>query len=153
MSKILKFKYWVSVSVFFGILLYVYALLPEQVGVYYDNIGSPVVETSKAMFFYTFIGLFIITNGIIMVYQGMLVPKKDVSMQYFSELPFIHKLYHWMTGLSTIFNVTFSFSLLYVGLYNSRDVNPDHYLSLVFIGPVFLVCWLIYLLYLKVMDK
>ncbi|WP_109830280.1 hypothetical protein [Reichenbachiella versicolor] len=153
MIKIIKFKYWASVPIFLATILYVYALLPTDIGVMYDDNGSASYSINKSYFFYAYFALFILTNGLIRAYQHMILPKSEISMESYDQLSKEQKIYHWWTGLSLVFNVIYIFSSFYIGLYNSRDVNPDHYVALVYLCPIILIGWVFYFFYLKFISK
>lgn len=153
MSKIIKFSYWASIPIFLAVILYVYALLPNEIGVWYDDNGTAQYLASKSFFFYIYFGLFILTNALIYAYQKMAISSTDISMDAFSELSFKEITHHWLTGLSWVFNLIYILSSFYIGLYNSRDVNPDHYVALVYLCPIVLISWIFYFIYLRVTKR
>jgi hypothetical protein len=59
------------------------------------------------------------------------------------------QFFHWLGGLLFGFNLTIIFSLLFFGLYhNSEHFEIADYLVLLYIGPVIVIGWIFWLIYL-----
>ncbi|MGL1885219.1 MAG: hypothetical protein OCD76_01795 [Reichenbachiella sp.] len=150
MVKAIKFCYLISVPVFLVVLLYYYALLPESVGVHYSQTGLVLRSISKADFFYSALGVFVITNLLIYVYRYL---KKGVAVEEhidFSQMNRAESIYHWFNGLSLMFNIFYILSVVFIGLYNSREhFDVSNYALLVYIGPFLIVSWFFWFLFLR----
>lgn len=146
MIRIIKLLYAVSVLVFLVVLLYIYAFLPDQVGIYFNALGEPIWQITKAAFFYATLGVFVLTNGLILLYKNL--SKSDDAMrkwQTFSD---------WLSGLSLIINVTCIFSVLFIGMYhNAEHFDITNYIVLVYLGPALLVGWIFWFIYLQFLKK
>ena len=154
MIKVTKLLYTLSIPTFLAVLLYVYALLPEQVGVFFDGNGMPEVEIAKADFFYAILGLFVITNGVIVMYRRMNRGNLNISKSSFEDMTSSEIVYHWLNGLSFVFNSIYIFSLTFIGLYyNSEHFDIANYTTLIYIGPVLLAGWVFWFIYLQFSSK
>lgn len=148
MNKIIKLCYYVSIPTFLIFLLYNYALLPEQIGVLFDELGLSELNVTKSIFFYVSLGSFILSNGLFYAYQSL---SKAVNSKSNDEFSFTFD--DWVSGLSLIINTTFILLVLFVGIYYSRDINPLHYTFLIYLGPILLIAWFFYLVFLKIVQK
>lgn len=149
MHKIIKFAYWVSIPIFIASLLYVYAMLPNIIGVYFKENGAMEVQSDKSTLFYASMVFFIGANFLIRVYQNMLAKAKGLDPLDLDDTSTTSQFFHWLTGLSLILNLTFTFLLFFIGIYHSRDIDVNQYWFLVYLGPLFLIFWIFYALYLK----
>jgi hypothetical protein len=150
MIKIIKFIYGISILVYLFVLVYVYAFLPDQVGLLYDDLGKAILILSKSDFFYAALGLFVVTNGIILIYRRLNRGRLNLDKTDFDEMSLLERTYHWLNGLSFIFNVILSFSILFIGMFNnSDDFDISNYIAFIYIGPILLFGWIFWFVYMQ----
>lgn len=154
MIKITKLLYTLSIFIFLATLLYVYAFLPDSIGVFFDGQGNSTVTINRTDFFYAALGLFVMTNGTILLYRKMKRGQLNISKTDFADMTLSEIIYHWLNGLSFVINVIYVFSLAFVGMYyNSEHFDITNYVSLIYIGPVLLAGWVFWYIYLQFSKK
>ncbi|MEO9966995.1 MAG: hypothetical protein ABJF11_14450 [Reichenbachiella sp.] len=154
MIKVTKLLYTLSIFTFLGILLYVYAFLPNKIGIFFDESGEATLAINKAVFFYACLGLFALTNGIIILYRRMSRGQLNLSQTDFKEMTTTEIAYHWLSGLSFVFNVIYIFSIMFIGMYyNSEHFDVTNYVTLIYIGPILLAGWFFWFIYLQFSKK
>lgn len=150
MTKVIKLLYALSIPVFLINLLYVYAFLPDYVGIYFDQGGEAEMTVSKTDFFYSALGLFILTNGLILLFRRMKRGQLNLSKTEFSDMTGTEVFYHWLNGLSFVINVIYTFSIMFIGMFHSSEhFDITDYVALIYIGPVLLVGWVFWFIYLQ----
>lgn len=150
MNKIIKLLYILSVVTFLVILLYVYAFLPAQIGVFFDPNGQASILLNRADFFYTALGLFVLTNGSIILYRKMNRGNLNLEKTNIEEMSTAELVYHWLMGLSFTINVIYIFSIMFVGMYhNSEHFDITDYVALIYLGPILLAGWVFWFIYLQ----
>lgn len=148
MQRIFKFVSGASVVIFMGMLLYVYAFLPEKVGLYYDANEIALWTMGKTNVFYTFLGVFIFVNLITSLLSRSIGivpvdPAGFIKTEYFK-----YNLHLWSAGLSFILNLTIIFAIIFIGLYhNDEHFNISYFSFLIYVGPILLTIWIFVLLY------
>lgn len=154
MVKAIKFCYLASVPLFLAVLLYYYAFLPEEIALFYDEAGAASFSLEKSNFFYATLALFIVTNGAITIYRQLAQSYVNQDLIDFADMNLQESLYHWVQGLSLMFNLLYVFSIVYLGLFYSKEgLNISSYSTLVYLGPIFIVGWIFWLLYLLISKK
>ena len=154
MIKITKLLYTLSILIFLAILLYVYAFLPNYIDVFFDASGEASISMHRTDFFYTALGLFVLTNGSIILYRKMNRGYLNINKTEFEDMSFAEVVYHWLMGLSFVFNVIYIFSIMFVGMYhNSEHFDITNYATLVYIGPILLAGWIFWFIYLQFSRK
>lgn len=154
MIKVTKLLYTLSIPIFLATLLYVYAFLPEQVGLFFNNKGDVTFLMNKADFFYAALGLFVLTNGTILLYRKMNRGHLNLGKTEFEDMTSAELIYHWLNGLSFVFNVIYVFSIIFVGMYhNSEHFDITNYIALIYLGPILLAGWVFWFIYLQFAKK
>ncbi|UXX78585.1 hypothetical protein N7E81_14585 [Reichenbachiella carrageenanivorans] len=154
MIKITKLLYTLSIFIFLAMLLYVYAFLPEQFGIFFDGSGKASIMIGRTDFFYAALGLFVLTNGAILLYRRMNRGSLNLSKTSFDEMSAPEIVYHWLNGLSFVINVIYIFSIMFVGMYhNSEHFDIANYAALIYIGPVLLAGWIFWFIYLQISKR
>ena len=149
MVRILKFLNALAILSFLCTLLYVYALLPDQVEGYHQLFGKGNLILTKEQIFYGFLTLFIVSNGAIKVYKNLKAQTMNIRQEDYMALSKQEQVFHWLTGLLFGINLTIIFSLLFFGMYhNAEHFNISHYVALLYIGPIVTVGWFFWLIYL-----
>ncbi|MEP2024311.1 MAG: hypothetical protein ABJH98_07430 [Reichenbachiella sp.] len=150
MIKVTKLLYTLSILTFLTILLYVYAFLPNQFGVFFEPNGTASILIYRADFFYAALGLFVLTNGSILLYRKMNRGHLNLDKSDFEDMSSAELVYHWLMGLSFVINVIYIFSIMFVGMYhNSEHFDIANYVALIYIGPVLLAGWIFWFIYLQ----
>ena len=134
--KLLKGVWFLSMVVALGVLLYVYASLPQAVIIQEASEGP--VSVSNETFFYTVMALMAITN--VLVYVVGKVFKTNIALRT------------WFHGLVTTLNIFFIVGLNFIALFNSNERYDYQRLSFVIYGSVALMVlcacvWPVYLLF------
>jgi hypothetical protein len=152
MRRIIKFIWLLSVVVFLAMLLWVYAYLPNRVGVMADYEGIADTFVSKGNFFYLALGLFLLVNGALFVMRRLLVPgdfstpKTPASV---ARAGLRADLADWMLGFAAALNFFFILAMSYLSVFNNPESgNVNFYGVLVGAGPVLVALMLLVLVYL-----
>ncbi len=146
-SRIVKFIWLVSVVVFLAMLLWIYAYLPNRVGVMADYEGVADTFLSKGNFFYLAIGLFLLVNGSLFIMRRLLAP--DTYAPRNAKTGLRADLADWMLGFAASLNVFFILSMTYLSIFNNQDGGDSSLFgSLVMVGPVLIALMLLVLVYL-----
>ncbi|PIB35321.1 hypothetical protein BFP72_07875 [Reichenbachiella sp. 5M10] len=128
--------------------------MPESVGVYFDEDGLVKESLSKSNFFYVCIGLFALTNGMIFIYRRLVSSQVNHDLIDFQHMTRVESNYHWWNGLSLMINVFYILSIIFIGLYHSKEkFDITDYTALVVLGPLFIVLWIFWFIYLQFTKK
>lgn len=140
MLKVLNFLKVLSVILFLGVLLLVYAYLPVMIDIQPD---SQDIQVRKETFFYYSIAAFVMINLVLFVFQRLTEPKLMGE-----------GIKAWMRGLSFIINIYLAMLVGFVGVINNAThINPSGYAYLNYLGPILLVVWGIGLAYIVFSGK
>ena len=138
MIKAIKVLNRISVLLFAAIFLLVYAYLPIAVDLGVEGI-KPV---HKQSFFYYYFGAFIGVNIILRVATGSTIRNLN------------EEIGSWIRSIIFILNFYLTTIIGFIGvLNNSTHISPQSYAYLNYLGPVFLLIWLIGLIFLLVKNK
>jgi len=151
MHKIFKLLSRITVFIFLGILLYVYAFLPEVVNLYLDKSASGGLEIGKELFFYASLGVFIVSTLILSYLKKSLslipVNSTDSTMSVAKK----SHLRTWANSLSVVLNLFFIFTVSFVGLFhNDEHFNISYFAVIIYIGPFLMLASIFYLIYIFV---
>ena len=135
MIKAIKVLNLFSIFLFAAILLLIYAYLPIQVELSVDGIGQLHKQTFFYYVFVSFIVLNIVLRFVANTLQRSLTDKKS----------------SWVRSIIFILNFYFTTIIGFIGVINnSTHISPNNYAYLTYLGPVFLVTWLIGLIFLLI---
>ncbi|MEQ6119963.1 hypothetical protein [Reichenbachiella sp. MALMAid0571] len=155
MHKVFKLISRITAFIFLGMLLYVYAFLPDMVSLYFDKNATGVLRVGKELFFYSALGLFIVST-LILSYMKKSLNLIQVNSSDGTMTMSIAKKSHlqtWANSLSVVFNLFFIFTVGFVGLFhNDEHFNISYFAVIIYIGPILMVAsifYLIYILFLK----
>lgn len=134
--KLLKGVWFLSMVVALGVLLYVYASLPQQV-IVQEAAEGPVSVSNEAVF-YIAMALMAIAN--VLVYVVGKVFKTNIALRT------------WFYGQVTTLNIFFIVGLNFLALFNSNERYDYQRLSFIIYGSVALMVlwacvWPVYLLF------
>ncbi|MFT5642398.1 MAG: hypothetical protein ACI9A7_002507 [Cyclobacteriaceae bacterium] len=130
MLRVLNLVKVVSAFIFLGILLLVYAYLPVMVEITPDQ-SLPKVQ--KEDWFYYAIAIFLMVNLFLFIIQKMtepLIEREDIKAM--------------LRGFAFVINFYMTCLIGFVGVINNTtSVSLSSYAYLNFIGPVFIVGWIV----------
>ena len=141
MDKIIKLAYWLSIPLFLIVLLYVYAMLPFEFKPFGARHTLGVI--SKTQFFYFSFFSMLVPNALFYLYRKMAWKLEGGE----TDPSF------WFMGLIFLINISLCFVVFTMGIYHSKDLNFDHYEFLNYLGPILIVGWVFYGLYLRSAKK
>ncbi len=135
MVKAVKVLNLVSVFLFVAVLILVYAYLPISVDVNIDGVSN----IHKQRLFYYFFITFLTINILLRIILNLGFRRTNEN------------ILAWLMSLIFVLNVYVSFLIGFVGVWNnSTHISPSNYAYLNFMGPVFLIIWVIGLIFLVV---
>jgi hypothetical protein len=124
--KVFRSFWFVSLLAVLGVLLWVYASLPEEVVVQEE--GSSYIKLSKEVLFYAVLAIIAIMNVLVYVMSSMF--KKDLNFRA------------WFHGLIMTLNIFFIVALMALNTYNSNEKFDFTRIGFMIYGSVGLVvCW------------
>ena len=138
MIKAIKVLNVISVLLFAAVLLLVYAYLPIQVDLNIEDIRT----LHKQTFFYYAFGGFIVINIVLRLIANLGTKGlNDITSSWIKTIIFIVNFYlTTMVGFIGVMN-------------NSTHISPNSYAYLTYLGPTFLVIWLVGLVFLFIRNK
>lgn len=134
--------------IFLAILLYVYAFLPEKVGLWFDGFGMATFSAEREAFFYACISIILVVNLVAHIFYRTISLVPIAQGTIISSDTMKNNLSIWAAGFSLILNITMILSVSFIGLYyNSEHFNINYFSFLVFVGPILLISWFFVLIY------
>lgn len=128
MIKAIKVFNSISVLLFSVILLLVHAYLPIMVDVNVEGIQ----DLHKQIFFYYAFGTFVVVN--ILIRMGVSLGSRNLN----------ENLAAWIRAILFIINFYLASMVGFIGvLNNTGHINPGSYAYLNYLGPIFLIIWVI----------
>ncbi|MFT7034331.1 MAG: hypothetical protein ACJA2S_002845 [Cyclobacteriaceae bacterium] len=146
MYRVFKLVSRITIIIFIGMLLYVYAYLPEVVKLYIDDNDVAIIAVGKEQFFYGCLGIFVVCTLILSYLKKSLqaIPLTN-SKDSISEAK-KEGLQSWAHSLSVVLYLFFTATIAFIGMYhNSEHFNISNFAFLIYIGPVLLLGWIFYL--------
>ncbi len=138
MIKAIKVFNSVSVLLFSVILLLVYAYLPIMVDMNLEGLK----DIHKQTFFYYAFGSFVIVNVIIRI--GVSLGSRNLS----------EDLAAWIRAILFIVNFYLASMIGFIGVINNTGhINPSSFGYLNYLGPIFLIIWVIGLIFFLIKKK
>lgn len=123
-------------------LLYIYASLPEQVGLMEE--GLEVISVGREFLFYTALGVIALANVMVYLFSKSLTPDEDFRA--------------WIHGLVITLNIFFIIAMSFISLYNSTERFDFSRIGFIIYGSVGLVAlwvisWPVYRIFRKSIAK
>ena len=141
MISIVKAVRNISSVAFLGVLLYVYAYLPNPVKLPIDFADIREILVDKGNLFYAMIGVFAIVS-----IASFFVVRLINSLPQ-TEINFRRNLTNWSLSFIVVINIFLILSLIIIGIINSTEsIAIGSYATLAYVGPVLLVIWLFLLI-------
>lgn len=139
--------------IFLVFLLWIYAYLPEKVNIFSSSeLPEYLISISKNGFFYIFLLVFVVINGIMSVYFNLIIDGADhlVPGLFNRTEKGRRQFTHWVGALYLVLDFFILISLLHFGL--SNIMEPDMYSAdwPLLVGPAMLALLLLVLFYLMI---
>lgn len=139
MSRLIKYLWFLTVLALLASLLWIYASLPNEVGVLANEFGEADEFLEKNQFFYVFFGFFALINIILFGLHNMIINHTDRFSHQInpSRRSLQLSLSQWMLAFASSLNIFFILALIYLAAFNSAEVsNLQAFQVLVYVGPV-----------------
>ena len=149
MQKVVDISRFVSLVAFLGVLLFVYAYMPEKVGVAAGENDLPNEFIGKETFFYLSLGIFLATNMIFILGMKMmaLFPVSDTG--FFRNIAFKQNIIQWFGGLGIMINLFFISVVAFLGFFNNADYYHISTFSVfAYVGQALIFIWIVLFFYL-----
>ena len=151
MYKVFKLLSRITAFIFVAMLLYVYAFLPEMVGLYFGGSEKAIFELSREAFFYSSIILFVVTTVFLSYLKKSLKAVSTAEISSGLTESKVNGLQFWANGMSVMFNLFLVFSVSFVGMYhNDEHFNNGYFAFLAYLGPLLLIGWIFYLVFILI---
>lgn len=157
--RFIKLIQIISIIIFLGVLVLVYAYLPQQVDFTIDRSGLFAETISREFFFYGMLAIFVISN-ILCIGLGKALEqlpaqhKKPGGGAVFFNAATKNAIIGWIKSFCFILNAVFIFGLMYIGMLNNADsIKGDNFGLFLFIGPVLVIIWLLLLVFIILRQK
>jgi uncharacterized membrane protein len=138
MTKLFRFFWYLSLLLFLGVLLYVYAAFSQEVRL---QIADADYSYSKEQFFYGSLALFAAVN-VVFYYASKVVDKAGKSQ---GSLKGSSEIKIGLDGLKVVVNITLISLMVFLGASSRSTAGAvSQYGWIVYIGPVLFIVWLIY---------
>ena len=147
MSKLMRTFWLLSILIFLGILLYVYANLPGEVALSFNAGEESGWTIPKSTFFYGSLLVFVIVNVILYVFGLILrrLPFPEPKNSYWLANPELRtNISIWITSFNFVVNLLLVSIILAVGFINND--NTSGYYFFIYFGPALVMIWLIILI-------
>lgn len=154
MLRIAIFARVLTIILFLGVLLFVYAYLPEQVGVSADEYDKPNAFIGRELFFYSFLVVFSLVN-LIFVLAGKLLGSLAVGEKsFFASKGFKDRMTTWLIGLGVVINIFIIITVAFLGLFNNADYyHISQFSMLAYLGQAIIFIWIVLFFYLLIKRK
>lgn len=141
-QKLLKGTWFVSMVAALGVLLYVYAGLPQEVVIQSD--GGRNVSISIEVFFYVVMIFLAVSNVTVFVIGKLFQREEDFRA--------------WFYGLIMTLNIFFIIALVYISQFNSNERFDFGRIAFLIYGSVALIVvwaalWPVYLIFRRAKSK
>lgn len=149
MSRNIRIVRTFSIIVYLGVLLYVYAYLPQQVGIDANEADEFSTFIDKETFFYFALGSFLLVNIIVVVF-GNLMQLIPVNAQgFFTSQEFKERIHNWFSSFGLIINLFFLSAVAFIGFFNNADYYHISSFSIfAYLGQALIFIWIILFFYL-----
>ena len=150
MDRLIRFFRTATWLGFLIALVWSYAYIPDEIAYKVSRENQLVAFTSKQNFFFVSLVIFILANVVCITFAGILKKVKTqedgVGIRNRSlKLDVIT----WTHGFSGVINLFFSLLLLFIGYLNGVEAyQVSGFGTMIYIGPVIIVGWLLYLIVL-----
>lgn len=150
-SRLSKVFHFLSVVLFLIAFLYMYSASPESVTYELSEGGLPVGQVSKEAFFYLMVGLFLVSNVL------LIVPAKLIELQYTTALKrvfpkgdlFRERVLSWIYSFAGVVNLSTVIFIFYLYTVTHRhEVKSGDFSLFFYLVPFFFALWILALFYI-----
>lgn len=139
MNRILKVFTTFSIVIFVGVLLFVYAFLPDPAGIIFTKNGDIIYAVSRNVLFYLFLVIFFLVQLIFYLFRTYV-------LNNWLENQDKHQLIFWFRGMFLLVNLFFILFVSFLGLANNAvDYTYSSVVNLAIAGPLLMIVWLLLL--------
>ena len=118
--------------------MYVYANLPDVIGLESDESGKPVGLVGKNIFFYGTLFFLTLTNGIFLILIRLYSRIISLNEKY------KHALLIWLNGLMGTLNFFFALALIFISAFNSLEkLDLDNFGITVLAAGGLVITWIL----------
>lgn len=151
MHRIITLVRYLTSFAFLGVLLFVYAYLPEQVGISANAADQPSNFVTREFFFYTTILTFIFVN-LLFIFGGKLLGVLPVSAKsFFVTENFKSNIISWFRGLGIIINIFIISVVAFFGFFNNADYyHISNFSVFAYGGQLLIILWVGLFFYLLI---
>ncbi len=154
MQRILKFTRLLSIILFLGVLLFVYAYLPEQVGIDADAQNEFSTFIDKEVFFYVAVTIFLLVNIIFVVFANLMQMLKVSSDGFFRSDEFKESIHNWFISFGLVINLFLISVVAFIGFFNNADYyNIASFSAFAYVGQAMIFIWIVLFFYLLMRRK
>lgn len=158
MGKVVNIVYFLSLVLFLIMLTFVYANLPNQVGVSIDKRGLPDYFVGRENFFYLALLAGVITNVLcwsLSRFMKLLPVRRSLNKPaFFNNTSIKYAVVNWVKGFGAVLNFAIITTIAYLGAFNNADTfSGISYDGFLYVGPILIVVWLAVLIFLMVSRK
>lgn len=138
MNRFLKFFWVISILLFFGALLLIYAYLPDRVAIHANTAGLADEFMARESFFYLSLIAFVGTNVLLYVLHRLLLLTRVTSRDE-RALRLRLDIAAWLLGFAGTINLFFILVMGFFGIFNNAEgFTTYHFGLLVYSGPLLL---------------
>ncbi len=152
-SRLSKAFYFLSVFFFLIGFMFIYSSSPEFVTYELSDRGLPLKQFSKETFFYLFLGVFVLSNIL------LIIPAKLIELQYNLTLKklfpkgakFRDRMLLWIYSFAAMVNLSTFILIFYLyRITNMEEFQDSSFDFFFYLVPVIFVVWIIGLFYILV---
>lgn len=148
MKKLFKLFWFITIFLFLAGLFFIYAALPERVGMLVNSHGLPNEFIDKAYFFYGVLTIFVLTNALLYTLYKLLYAtgRREATV---AKMEFKQALGSWLLGFAAVLNIFFVLAQILFSMINSREkYDAMDFLPIVYTGPALILLMFGVLLYI-----
>jgi hypothetical protein len=154
MNRSIRFTRNISILTFLGLILFVYAYMPQDVKIWSDEIDSVTHFISKETFFYSSIIIFIAINLIFIAVSNLIDMLPVSTGSFLNTETFKAYMVGWMCGLGVMINLFFMAAISFLGFFNNADYyNVSNFSLFAYIGQFLIFIWILLFFFLLTKRK
>lgn len=157
MGRLIKFSWVISSLMFLMVLLWVYAYMPDTVGIDNNITGPESERMSRETFFYLSLAIFAFANAALFALRKSLLlntRSRQVAVSPSRKEGLFLDLGNWSLSFAAGLNFFFILSILYLGFFNNPEGRDfAHYAPVVYGGPVIIGILFIALIYILLKKR
>lgn len=152
-SRLTKAFYFLSIFFFLIVLMFIYSSSPEFVTYELSDRGLPLKQISKELFFYLFLGIFVVSNVL------LIVPAKLIELQYNLTLKklfpkggrFREMMLVWIYSFAGMVNFSSIILVFYLHrITHIEEFRNSSFSFFFYLVPIIFVGWILGLFYILI---